>query len=124
MITMVMNLDVLSGSTLRKALNASRVRMSYHNKHKDGSGNFGFVIVYEHDGVKDAGCGMTVANESWFQLSGAYTGQKQVYGLTFGTYSRPISRIPNEWTYQQVLDYMLRFIEQAENPDGKTFVLS
>lgn len=110
-----MNLNELSGVILRKELRVSRVRQSYHNKHKDGSGNFGYVLVIEKGGLKDVGCGQTAPNESWFQLSGNYTAQKQLYGLTFGDYSRPISRIPNEWTFTELKKYMLGFIDAHEN---------
>ncbi len=95
---------------------ASRCVMSYHNKHKDGSGNFGFVIVFAHEGTKDAGCGIRVANESWFALHGHYSSQKQVYGLNFGDYSRPISQIPNDWTFAQISEYMNKFIIAHEDP--------
>ena len=114
----MINLSELSGVTFRNALNASRVRKSYENKHKDGSGNFGFVIIFEKAGVKDVGCGMTAPNETWFALHGHYTPQKQVYGLNFGDYSRPISRIPDDWTFKQLKDYMWTFIDKQENPNG------
>lgn len=114
----MINLNELSGVILRNALNASRVRMSYHNKHKYGSGNFGFVIVFEKAGFKDVGCGHTMPNESWFQISGAYTPLKQVYGCSFGNYSRPINKIPLSWTFRQLKEYMLKFIDQHENPNG------
>jgi hypothetical protein len=111
---MTMNLDALSGCIIRKALNASRVRMSYHNKHVDGSGNFGFVVVFEKGGVKDIGCGMTAPNESWYNLHGQYNSQKQVYGLSFSPYSTAGARLPDDWTRTQVFDYCARFIAQHE----------
>lgn len=104
----------LTGVKLRKDLNATRVRMTYHNKHKNGSGNFGFVVVYAHEGTKDAGCGMTVPNEDWFSLSGNYNTIKQIWGLTFGDYSRPIIAIPQDWSYESLLDYAKRFIEEQK----------
>lgn len=109
---MEINLSELSGNKLKADLKASRVRMSYHNKHKDGSGNFGFVIVFELEGVKDIGCGMTAPNEKWFQLSGDYSSTKKILDLTFGTYSRPINRIPKEWRYAELRDYMDTFIQE------------
>jgi hypothetical protein len=116
----VINLNELSGVTLRNALNASRVRMSYHNKHKDGSGNFGFVIVFEHEGVKDAGCGITVPNETWFQLSGSYNAQKEIYSLDFGDYARPIGRIPRDFSFGELKTYMEITIAQVEDAKIKS----
>lgn len=109
-----MELRELNGVVLRNALKASRVRMSYHNKHKDGSGNFGFVIVFEKEGMVDVGCGMQAKNEAWFQISGNYTAEKQLYGLYFGDYSRPINSIPNEWTFRELSEYMKQFIAQSK----------
>lgn len=102
----------LKGTSLRASLKASRVSMSYHNKHKDGSGNFGFVIVFKLEGVKDIGCGMTAPNDRWFQLSGNYRATKECYSLDFGSYSRPINHIPSEWTYDQMIIYMTEFISK------------
>lgn len=113
----MIDLSELSGVTLRNALKATRVRMTYHNKHKDGSGNFGFVIIFDHGGVKDAGCGMTTANETWYALHGHYTTQKVVRALSFGDYSRPINSVPNEWNLKELNDYMKRFIIQNEGLD-------
>jgi len=109
-----MQLSELSGVILRNELRVSRVRQSYHNKHKDGSGNFGFVIVIEKEGFVDVGCGQKAPNESWFQLSGNYTAEKRLYGLNFGDYARPICRIPNEWTFSELKKYMLGFIDAHE----------
>lgn len=102
----------LKGTTLRSDLKASRVQKSYNNKHKDGSGNFGFVIIFELEGLKDVGCGMKAPNERWFQISGDYRADKGCYSLSFGSYSRPINHIPSEWNYQQIIDYMAKFIQE------------
>lgn len=109
-----MELRELNGVVLRNALKASRVRMSYHNKHKDGSGNFGFVIVFEKEGMVDVGCGMQAKNEAWFQISGNYTAEKRLYGLSFGNYSSATARIPNEWNFSELTNYMLKFIAQSK----------
>jgi hypothetical protein len=109
-----MNLDALSGCVLRKALNASNVRMTYHNKHKDGSGNFGFTIIFKKDGVKDVGCGMTAPNDVWYSMHGYYNSIKQVYALHFGTYSSAGVRMPDDWTFRQVIEYCKRFIAENE----------
>ena len=105
-----MQLNELSGVILRKELRVSRVRMSYHNKHKDGSGNFGFVIVIEKEGMVDVGCGIQAKNEAWFQISGNYTAEKRLYGLSFGDYSRATIRLPNEWNFSEIIAYMKQFI--------------
>lgn len=109
-----MNLDALSGSILRKALNASNVRMTYHNKHKDGSGNFGFTIIFKKDGVKDVGCGMTASNDTWYSMHGNYNALKRVFGLHFGSYSSGGSKLPFDWTLRQVVEYCNRFIAENE----------
>ena len=106
----MINFKELSGVTLKNALFASRVRKSYENKHKDGSGNFGFVIVYEKEGMKDIGCGMQTKNEHWFQLSGNYTMDKTCYGMDFGDYARPIHQVQTDWIFTQLIDFMRRFI--------------
>lgn len=109
----MINLLALKGTQLRKDLKATRVCMSYHNKHKDGSGNFGFVIVFDLGGLKDVGCGMKAPNERWFQISGDYTPNKECYHLSFGNYSRPIISLPNEWSYLEILAYMSQFITKS-----------
>jgi hypothetical protein len=111
-IRLEINLSELSGNKLKADLKASRVNKSYHNKHKNGSGNFGFVIVYELEGLKDVGCGMKVPNEEWFQLSGDYDSNKKLYHLDFGTYARPINRIPIEYNYDRLKAYMEEFIKE------------
>lgn len=105
-----MNFKELSGNNLKRDLKASSVRKSYENKHKDGSGNFGFVIVFKLEGLKDIGCGMKAPNDRWFQISGDYRPDKECYHLDFGSYSRPINHIPSEWNYQQAIEYMAKFI--------------
>ena len=112
-----MNFLELKGTKLRADLKASRVQKSYNNKHKDGSGNFGFVIVFELEGLKDVGCGMKVPNEKWFQISGNYRPDKECYCLDFGSYSRPINHIPRDWNYQQVIAYMAEFISKNMNTE-------
>lgn len=102
----------LKGTQLRKDLKASNVNMSYHNKHKDGSGNFEFVIVFKLEGLKDIGCGMKAPNDKWFQISGDYRPDKECYHLDFGSCSRPINKIPIEWNYQQIIEYMAKFIQE------------
>ena len=102
----------LKGTKLRKDLKASRVTKSYENKHKDGSGNFGFVIVYNLEGFKDIGCGLKTSNDKWFQLSGNYRPNGECFSLQFGSYSRPINHIPSEWNYQQIVEYIIKFIAE------------
>jgi hypothetical protein len=107
-------LNELSGVILRNELKASRVRMSYHNKHKDGSGNFGFVVVFEKEGLVDVGCGIKAKNEAWFQINGNYTPEKRLYGLSFGNYSSATARIPQEWNFAQLSEYMKKYISEAK----------
>ena len=111
-----MRFEELSGNRLKKALEATRTVKSYHNKHVDGSGNFGFVIVFKRsDALKDVGCGMKVADEKWYNLHGNYTTDKTIYGLSFGDYASAGASIPNEWNFRQLIDFAKRFIIQNEH---------
>jgi len=59
------------GHKLKAKLNAKNVRKRYHNKHKRGSGNFGYDIY--------------LANSS-YDMAGEYNADKVVYGLSIRPY--------------------------------------
>lgn len=105
----------LKGYNLRNMIidgskGADNVRQSYHNKHKDKSGNFGIVIRFELGGKIDAGCGMMVDNDAVYELHGDYASDKTLYNLCFGTVSRPITPIPEGLNYAQIVEYMNTWI--------------
>lgn len=67
---MVLKFDELKGARMKKSMNASMVRKRYHNKHVDGSGNFGFTI-------RDL-------DKNCWDMHGAYNPDKVVRRLSFG----------------------------------------
>ena len=63
----------LSGRLLREDLGLKNAIKRYHNRHKDGSGNFGFTLVTERD--------------KWFTLDGNYDESEQIMSLKIADYS-------------------------------------
>ena len=60
---------------IKKGLHIQRVIKRYHNKHKNGSGNFGFTITaLGNDG------------EMWLTLDGEYDSNEEIYVLTLGKF--------------------------------------
>ncbi len=70
------------GVELKKAFGFDLVRKSYENKHVDGSGNFGFVLV---KGKYDETKGLHQSRK-WFSLAGDYGSDQQVIRIQFGGY--------------------------------------
>jgi len=62
----------LKGIEIKKNLSLKSAKKSYENKHKDGSGNFGFVLITK--------------NKDWFRIDGEYNTNKEVSGLKFSCY--------------------------------------
>lgn len=62
----------LNGRKLKKDLEADVVRKTYHNKHVDGSGNFGFVIRRQNQ---------------LYRIDGDYNRFGQITHLDFGDYA-------------------------------------
>jgi len=69
----MINIKQIKGNTIKKLTNAVRVRKTYENKHKDGSGNFGYVVVMKPD--------------EWYRFDGDYGSDGVVYNLNINTYS-------------------------------------
>jgi hypothetical protein len=109
------NFNELSGVNLRNETGATRAIKSYNNRHKDKSGNFGYVIVFNHGGMVDAGYGMKTENRTVFELSGAYASDGTLYNLRFGDVGRCSSIIPEGYNYTQIIQFMNIFIKQ-NNP--------
>jgi len=65
-----LTLNELKGQKLKRDLKLDSAIKSWHNKHKDGSGTFGFMLT---KGTK------------WVRLAGSYTPTGKVYNLTIET---------------------------------------
>ena len=114
MINMI-NLTELNSISLRKATGASRVRMSYHNKHKDNSGNFGITIIFERDGLVDAGCGIKTQDRSMYDISGMYAPDGSIYSLSFGALYQAGSRGLEDMSFEQFVEYAKKYIANTEH---------
>jgi len=91
-----LTISQLSGLKLKEDIGFSRATKRYHNKHKDGSGNFGFTLV------KD---------DAWFNLSGDYDSKGNVWSLGFGKYSEapsPITARDYRGVHAEILERMRR----------------
>lgn len=81
-----LSIGQLQGPRLKKAIGARQVVKGYHNKHKDGSGNFGIVIrMYDPHGMGGEAC---------YELHGDYGVTGRITDLNFGTCSGPGSPVP------------------------------
>lgn len=68
-----MKINELNGRKMKKDIvDCSRCIKRYHNKHVDGSGNFGFTVV-----VRD----------KWFTIDGNYDSEGNVHSLSYGLYA-------------------------------------
>ena len=74
-----MKISEITGSKLKRDLGGKRALKSYHNKHRDGSGNFGFVVVFDDPGG--------LAGERWFRIDGEYSSTGEVTRLSAGPYA-------------------------------------
>ena len=70
-----MKIKELNGRKLKKDLEAVLVRKTYHNKHVDGSGNFGFIIRRGNNG------------QYWYRLYGDYNKRGEIIRLYFSDYA-------------------------------------
>jgi len=70
-----MEIKELNGRKLKKDLEAGIVRKTYHNKHVDGSGNFGFIIRRGNDG------------QYWYRIDGVYDKNGRITHLDFSDYA-------------------------------------
>ena len=84
-----MQIDELKGHKIKKDIEAETVRKEYHNKHKDGSGNFGFSIKYPE-------------NNTLYRLDGEYNRDGRIYYLDYGKYSGVGTKI-NCDTYESMI---------------------
>ena len=96
-----MNYQELNGSKLRKDLEVAKVRKRYHNKHIDGSGNFGFTVI-------DGG--------NWYTLDGEYVTSGILARITFGTYGFG-NWFKNIYTpeYNRLITYIKKLIATNSN---------
>jgi len=66
-----MKREDLNTKRIKQLLGAERVRKIYENKHVDGSGNLGIVIV---------------KNDLWYRIDARYNAEKEIYELNYGDY--------------------------------------
>lgn len=94
-----------SGRGLKRDLGLRLARSQWSNPHKDGSGNFGFVLVGR--------------DNKWYTLSGEYDSQGRVTGLRIGPYGyggRDPAKIPRDATYREALRIVREYIEGGKVP--------
>ena len=109
-----MYLNELNSIKLRKILGATRACFSYRNKHKDGSGNFGLVVVFEREGLVDVGCGMKSQDRSVFEFHGDYMPDGRLYSLGFSECWRAGARHLEEFTFDDLMTYVKDYIQKSE----------
>jgi len=86
----------------KKGIPVSHVIKRYHNRHKDGSGNFGFTIR--------VGNGLT---DFWFSLDGEYDERREVIKLELSDYGYS-TRFLGKWisvnadTYQEFIEKLAK----------------
>ena len=67
-----MKIEEINGRKIKKYLEADRAMLRYHNRHVDGSGNFGYTIQ---------------KNGHWYSLDGQYDEIGEVYTLDFSSFN-------------------------------------
>lgn len=82
----MITISQLNGNSLKRSLEVKRVCKAYHNKHKNLSGNFGFVVVVDNpQGLSEKV--ISRYRDTWFSLTGDYDSRGFVSSLRFGLYS-------------------------------------
>jgi hypothetical protein len=109
------NFAELNGAKIRNELGATRALKSYHNKHRDKSGNFGLCVVFRLEGLIDVGCGMQTQNRDVFEIHGDYATDGTLYNLSFGEVGRCSSPIPEGYNYSQIIVFMNQYIRQYQD---------
>jgi hypothetical protein len=96
----LLHIKQFSGAKLKKDLGVKRVRKIYHNKHKDGSGNFGFVIV--------------VGRYKWFRIDGEYDNHGKIQKLTVSEYGYggEIKDISKDTSYNKFIKIVKDYISK------------
>jgi hypothetical protein len=91
--TTQIKINELKGTRLKRDLGLLRAIKSYQNKHKDKSGNFGFVLVFEKD-----------KKEVWFRLDGDYNKNQEIINLKADFYGGYIEE--HEEEYKKIFSYI------------------
>ena len=90
----------LSGVRMRKGLGIEAVRKSYENKHVDGSGNFGYVLVK--------------SPRDWYRIDGFYNSKGEITKLYVSPYGSGGRReIPPESNLDESLTIIKDFISRG-----------
>lgn len=106
-----MNLNEFNGNKLKRIFGADKAFFSYHNKHKRGSGNFGIILLFRHEGSIDVGCGMISDNRSLFDITGEYDVNKNIYDLHVGTLYQVGSNNISDMSFDEFVKYVKTYIE-------------
>ena len=97
-----MKISELKGSRIKRDIKAETVRKEYHNKHKDGSGNFGFSIRFN--------------NGNLYRLDGNYNKDGNIYSLDYGKYSGIGMEIKYDNYENMICDINYLSIKNTKNP--------
>lgn len=99
--TVKLTFDQLKGQKLKKDLGLDYALKSYHNKHKDGSGNFGIILMKK---------GFRIV------LHGKYLPDKKVYDLMIETPHQAPTYIKERiHTYEDLINYLKKvFAKELE----------
>src|SRR6266446_4099341 len=102
-----------TGAKLKKDLAAIRAIKRYHNRHKDGSGNFGFTIVRFDPSLLNT----YHQGERWFDINGDHGSNGCIIHLRAGLFSNagsPVEAGALE-TYKTAIDAVkVRFATQTQ----------
>ena len=77
-----MKITELNGKEVKRLCGCIRAIKRYHNRHKDGSGNFGFTLVYPAPAGSQA-----QDAEAWYSLDGDYGSVGEICFLELRTFS-------------------------------------
>lgn len=105
------DMSTLTGKRLKNALGADRVKKRYENKHVDGSGNFGYVVVMpKHD--------------RYYTIDGEYNSDRKITELRIGTFgTQTIEDEPYIRNIRLAIKNVLGDSLVAENPEVQAEML-
>jgi hypothetical protein len=88
----------ISGAKLKKDLNLKNAIKGFHNKHRDGSGNFGFVLITKDD--------------KHYQVAGDYATDGTVYNLVAGTYGGGLDKVEAK-SYDELINKLKNIVNKS-----------
>lgn len=108
-----LNINELTGTKLKKIFKLDNVKRTYHNKHKDGSGNFGYLFILNRPG--------TDYRNVW-DFRGDYDKNGNIYHLDLwsGAMNVPETDVrmtfPKDWTWPQIYKLTYSRIHPGDDP--------